>query len=157
MTVEIQPAVHGDLEALLGLLDELHAGGDRPPRPDGERARETWERILGQEGRTILIAEDGGRPVGAADVTVVSNLTHRAAPWAIVENVVVAGERRRQGIGRALMNAAVARARSAGCYKVQLLSLREREEAHEFYRALGFETLAEGFRLYFDERPSGAR
>lgn len=46
------------------------------------------------------------------------------------------------------MDEAVARARSAGCYKVQLLSNRLRTEAHEFYRNLGFDMSAEAFRLY---------
>ena len=42
-------------------------------------------------------------------------------------------------------------ARSAGCYKVQLLSGKHRAaEAHEFYRRLGFEAVAEGFKLFSD-------
>ncbi len=41
-------------------------------------------------------------------------------------------------------------ARAAGCCKVQLLSGKHRAEAHEFYRSLGLEPVAEGFKIYFD-------
>jgi hypothetical protein len=44
---------------------------------------------------------------------------------------------------------AVSRARESGCYKVQLMSDVRRGEAHSFYRSLGFEPSAHGFRLYF--------
>jgi len=40
-------------------------------------------------------------------------------------------------------------ARDSGCYRIILNSDKRRTEAHHFYRALGFEASAEGFRLYF--------
>jgi ribosomal protein S18 acetylase RimI-like enzyme len=46
------------------------------------------------------------------------------------------------------MEAAVQTAVEAGCYKVQLLSRRDRADAHSFYEAVGFERLAEGYRRY---------
>ena len=145
--LRIRPASREDLPRLMGLLLELHdRSAGEALAPEASRA---WEQILGSFGRTVLVAEYGDDLVGSADLLVVSNLTHDAAPWAIVENVVVVRERRRQGIGRALMVEAIGRAKAAGCYKVQLLSRLDRVEAHDFYVALGFERLAEGFRLYF--------
>jgi hypothetical protein len=38
-----------------------------------------------------------------------------------------------------------------GCHKVGLLSGKHRLEAHHFYRSMGFEAVAEGFKLYLDE------
>ena len=96
----------------------------------------------------MLVADDHGTLVGTADLLVVPNLTHGARAWAIVENVVVTPVRRRQGIGRALMQEVIKRATEANCYKLQLLSRQERTEAHAFYRSLGLERVAEGFRLY---------
>ena len=77
----------------------------------------------------------------------VTNLTHTGRPWAVVENVVVAHVHRRRGVGRALMQEAMAQARRVGCYKVQLTSGKHRAEAHAFYRSLGFEAVAEGFKV----------
>ena len=55
----------------------------------------------------------------------------------------------RQGIGRLMMEYAISRSREAGCYKLQLASSKTRDEAHQFYKSLGFEASAHGFRLYF--------
>jgi hypothetical protein len=38
-------------------------------------------------------------------------------------------------------------ARAAGCYKVQLPSGKRRVEAHEFYRSLDLDVVAEGFKI----------
>jgi GNAT superfamily N-acetyltransferase len=48
-----------------------------------------------------------------------------------------------------LMRYAIDAAQTAGCYKVQLHSGKQRAaEAHEFYRRVGFAAVAEGFKLY---------
>jgi len=114
--------------------------------------REVLAEIAAQPTRRLLVAEiEGAQIAGTADVVIVANLTHTGRPWAVVENVVVSNRHRRRGIGRALMQEAVRRAQMAGCYKVQLLSGKQRGGAHEFYRSLGFEAVAEGFKIYFDE------
>jgi GNAT superfamily N-acetyltransferase len=94
------------------------------------------------------VARLDGRPVGTVDLLVVENLTHGGQPWAIVENVVVDAAARRLGVGRALMAEAERLSREASCYKLQLLSHQRRTWAHEFYRRLGYEETARGFRLH---------
>jgi GNAT superfamily N-acetyltransferase len=107
--------------------------------------------ILADRARQLAVAVVDGRLVGTADLLVVRNLTHHGQPWAIVENVVVARAVRRTGVGRQLIGHLIELARAAGCYKLQLHSGKQRAEAHEFYRDLGLATVAEGFKIYFDE------
>lgn len=107
-----------------------------------------WTRIESDPDRTVLVAERRGQIIGTLDLIVVANLTHDAQPWAVVDNVVVDADCRRAGVGRALVEDAMDRAVRAGCYKVELLSHESRHGAHVFYRALGFENSAEGFRRY---------
>jgi GNAT superfamily N-acetyltransferase len=99
------------------------------------------------------VAASGGTVCGTVDVLIAPNLTHHARPWALVENVVVAASARRQGVGTALMERALELARSAGCYKVNLISGNERSGAHDFYRSLGFEAVGQGFKVYLDSLP----
>ena len=68
----------------------------------------------------------------------------------MAENVIVAAAYRRTGVGRALMQYAIDQARAAGCYKLQLTSGKQRAPAHAFYRSLGLDAIAEGFKIYFD-------
>ncbi|MFC7326336.1 GNAT family N-acetyltransferase [Marinactinospora rubrisoli] len=146
----IRAAIRSDLGAILRLLRDL---GDSTPTQSGtvrmsSAAVRAWTRIETDPQRTVLVAERRGQIIGTLDLIVVANLTHDAQPWAIVDNVVVDAACRRRGIGRALVEDALNRAGEAGCYKVELLSHESRTGAHAFYRAMGFENSAEGFRRY---------
>jgi GNAT superfamily N-acetyltransferase len=148
MAIDVRPATTGDLAAVRTLLGHLH---DRPG--DVAWSSATWNRILGDPNRTILVAEDRGEfAVGTADVLVVPNLTHDGAPWALVENVVVDPGWRRRGVGRALIKRAVRVADDAGCHKLQLTSSNHRDGAHRFYERLGFTATSTGFRWSFGDR-----
>ena len=45
---------------------------------------------------------------------------------------------RRSGVGRALLGAVEAWAGELGCREIEITSRRTRDDAHAFYRALGF-------------------
>jgi GNAT superfamily N-acetyltransferase len=147
MTIRVRPASESDLPALLDLYVELHPS-DEPL--SAEIALDVWRTIEEQPGRTVLVAETATTVVGTLDCVVLPNLTRRARPFALVENVVVTAGHRRSGIGSTLLHAAVDLARQAGCYKVQLLSRDTRHGAHVFYEAVGFRPVAQGYRRYLD-------
>jgi GNAT superfamily N-acetyltransferase len=149
---QVRLAEEADAAGLCRLYVELARDrADAMPASVEVTARVLAE-IARRPDRWLLVAELGdGEVVGTVDLMLVPNLTHDARPWAIVENVVVAEANRRQGIGEALMQEAMGRARSANCYKLQLVSGKERGPAHEFYRALGMEAIAEGFKIYFED------
>ncbi len=145
--VIVRRARAADLDAVCELLAQLPIDG-RAAIP-ADAAGRVFDAILRQRGRSLLVAESDGTVVGTADLVIVANLTHGCRSFGLVENVVVAPDARRHGIGRALMERVVSDAQAAGCYKVQLLSNTERTDAHDFYAAIGFELRAAGFRRYF--------
>jgi GNAT superfamily N-acetyltransferase len=148
--VLVRQALPQDLCSLLTLYGEL-AGTRAIAAPgDASTSRSLLAQILADPARHLAVAELDGHPAGTADLLVVANLTHHGRPWAIVENVIVAESARRRGVGRALFEHLIDHARSAGCFKLQLLSGNQRAEAHQFYEEIGLQPLAEGFRLYFD-------
>jgi ribosomal protein S18 acetylase RimI-like enzyme len=142
--VVVRAAERDDLPALLRLYRELHA---EDPVVEEPTAEAVWEQMCAQPGRTVLVADDGGEVVGTIDTFVAANLTRGARPILFVENVVVAAAHRRRGVGRQLLDAAKEIARSAGCYKIQLLSAAD-PPAPAFYESNGFRAIARGFRLY---------
>jgi GNAT superfamily N-acetyltransferase len=148
--VAVRSATIEDLPALVPLFRQLVGDDEDAQALGGPDASALFATMLADPQRVVLVATDEGVVVGTADVLVVANLTHRGRPWAIVENLVVDDAHRHGGIGRLLMEWVVDHCRRAGCYKVQLLSRKDRAGAHAFYRALGFSAAAEGFRRYFD-------
>lgn len=146
----MRSASREDLDALLGLYGELiDRVVEHAPGGGGGDLGEVLEAILADDARHLTVATVEERVVGSADLLIAPNLTHDGRPWGIVENVIVASAHRREGVGRALMAHLFSSARAAGCYKVQLLSGKHRSEAHRFYRSIGFDAVAEGFKSYF--------
>src|ERR1700693_85492 len=148
--VLVRRAQQADLDVILSLYEELAERTITAAPADRTSAAPLLAKILADPMRELAVAIVDGQLVGPADLFVVANLTHRGEPWAIVENVIVTSTARRAGVGRKLMEHLIELARAAGCYKLQLISGKHRAEAHAFYRSLGLDAVAEGFKIYFD-------
>jgi GNAT superfamily N-acetyltransferase len=144
----IRTAKLPDLPQIVTLLAQLSTDEPRedlgPPLPEAYGI--ALDTVLADPKQTLLVAESDGRLVGTACVIVVPNLSYRARPYAIVENVVVDAEARGQRWGEQLMLRAIELARESGCYKVSLTSNKSRLDSHRFYERLGFEASHVGFR-----------
>ena len=144
--VNIRKATQGDIPRILELYEQLT--GEKQ-KATSDTTSQVFNEIISLPNQEFLVAEKDSFVVGTVFLQITPNLSHGARPWAVLENLVVDGQYRRQGIGRLLVEYALTQAREAGCYKVQLLSSNTRHEAHRFYRAVGFDGTATGFRLYF--------
>lgn len=142
----IRKAERQDLPRIVELYEELT---EEKLSVSQDTVNRVFDEIEAMPNQEFLVAEKDGFVVGTLFVQITPNLSHGARPWAILENMIVDSRYRRQGIGRQLVESALERCREAGCYKIQLLSNKKRREAHQFYRTIGFEDSALGFRLYF--------
>ncbi|MFH1647481.1 MAG: GNAT family N-acetyltransferase [Chloroflexota bacterium] len=145
----VRKAAAGDIPRILELYRQLAFDpSNEVPNSPPEECRRVFDEIQLIPGYELLVAEYGGEVVGTTVLVILPGLTHGLLPFAVLEYVVVDEKCRRRGIGRALMDYCVARAKDAGCYKIMLTSDKRREPAHRFYESLGFEASAHGFRLY---------
>ncbi len=136
----IRAARPDDLPRLLPLFRHLDATDEAAPEPDA--ARDAFARLLRMEGATVFVAElPGPPPVLAATCTlvVVPNITHGARSHALIENVATLADHRQQGLGSAVLHAAVTAAQAQGCYKVVLTTGSKRESTLRFYDRAGFQ------------------
>ena len=71
----------------------------------------------------VYVAESDGRVVGMVTLCVFTTLT---GPKAFLDHLVVAPDSRRRGIGRALLEHAIERARDAGASRIDLTANRSK-------------------------------
>jgi GNAT superfamily N-acetyltransferase len=141
----VREALVADLPAVLELYSQLELDGAEVLSL--EEARQIYDRMTRYPDYRLYVAEIDGRIVGTFTLIVMENLAHGGARSGLVESVVVAPGMRRRGVGTAMMAHARAHCREHGCYKMALSSNRERERAHAFYDALGFERHGFSFRV----------
>jgi len=150
--VAVRPALPDDAPSIARLL----AAGSRTPAAEDparpERYAKATERIRESHG-DVLVAEYDGEVVGVCEVLLLEHLQHAGGKVAEVESVHVDDAHRRHGVGAALLTAAVDWAAAKGCYRVQLTSHEERDDAHRFYSSLGFVPSHIGFKLVLDDEP----
>ena len=131
----IRQGVAGDAAAVRPLLGQL---GYDLEEPEIERR---IARIAGAAGHCLLVAEDNeGRPV--ALLHVFGRAALEKPPEAVVQALVVRDGVRRRGLGRAMMALAEKWAVERGYRYISLGSQVGREQAHAFYRRLGYERYA---------------
>ncbi len=136
MDVHVRAALPKDFPALWRLYELLGVAGD--PVVSAQHAERRYAEILALPGHAIYLATSGVAVVGTYALAFLPGLTHGARDSAIVEDVVVAPEQRRHGIGKLMMQDALERCRQRDCYKLALSSHLQRDAAHRFYEGLGF-------------------
>lgn len=123
----VLPARQDDLPAIMG----LERSGFEPTEQWSERS---WRGELVGEGRTTLIARTY-HPVGVIALQTTGHV-------ADLHRLVVAPQHRRQGVGRALVEAGLDAVRHQGARSVLLEVEFHNEPAIALYQNLGFEQLA---------------
>jgi ribosomal protein S18 acetylase RimI-like enzyme len=146
--MEIREATPEDLDAIADVWERVAAEriyiGAEPPLDRTARVAK-WSRRYVEEGRgTMLVAEIDGDVIGSASVT---------GSGLYDLGMAVLREYRRQGIGTALLEAAVAWARDHGGYKMTLQVWPHNLGAIALYEKHGFER--EGYLKRHYRRASG--
>ena len=119
-----------DAAQALILYNELTVG---PPQNDAA----AFEAVLAHPGTTVYGAFVGQDLAAMVTLHLLPNVLWNARPYALIENVVTRHEFQRRGLGRRVMEHAVADAWAADAYKVMLMTGQKRG-AKGFYEAVGF-------------------
>lgn len=100
---------------------------------DVDDSREGIDRYLQRNPTTCFVAEEDGRILGAI-------LCGNDGRRGYISHTAVTIERRREGIGRALVQAALKALKDLRISKVALVVFKHNETGKEYWRALGFST-----------------
>jgi GNAT superfamily N-acetyltransferase len=134
----VRAAGPGEEDRVVPLYEWLFAPpGSKPPSWEVRRATVALRQAIDSHDSVVLVAEDDagdfvGFCTGYQDMHSV-RFGYRA--W--VEDLAVHPERRSEGIGKALLDAAKAWARERGATHLELDSAETRADAHRFYEREG--------------------
>lgn len=138
-----------DLPFIVGLIhhDSAVVSVETPDDALADGYREAFQAISADPEQRFIIAEYEGKEAGFFQITFLPGIVNRGGWRCLIETVHVAPQHRNLGIGAKMMEYAIAQARERGCFLVQLTSNKLREDAHRFYRRLGFVDSHAGFKL----------
>ena len=128
--MQIRTLAGTDAEEALALYNELTFG----PRSQDIDA---FHAVVSHHGTTLYGAFDGKILVAMLTLHILPNVTWGARPYALIENVITAASHRKRGIGKKLMQHAIAQAWAADAFKIMLMTGKKRAAAG-FYEAVGF-------------------
>jgi ribosomal protein S18 acetylase RimI-like enzyme len=138
MELTIRDARPDDARALAALIAQL--GYPTTAEAVGRRV----ERLQASEADRVVVAEWKDEIVGLASLHTSPSVEYDE-PAAKLTAIVVDERHRRRGIGEALAAEMEAEAHRRGCCLLFLTTAERREEAHAFYRRLGFEETGRRF------------
>jgi GNAT superfamily N-acetyltransferase len=131
--VSIRAARPDEIDEVVNAYDWLFAPpGSQPPMWDPAAAAERLAEAIGGDTAEVFVADVDGKIAGFATVYDEFDSVrfgHRA--W--VEDLAVDPDRRSQGLGKALLDAAKDWARARGASHLELDSAETRADAHRFY------------------------
>ena len=150
LDIEIREAGPDDAARIAELLGHLGYPADAVAIPARLAA-------VSAAGGAILLGGPRRAAAGLVGVQAFPVL-HASAPVGYITALVVAPTARGQGVGRALVAAAEAWARTAGCSRLTVTSAEHRAGAHAFYPQLGLAYTGRRYSRSLDgpgTRPAG--
>jgi GNAT superfamily N-acetyltransferase len=136
----VRAAEPEEAEAIVPLYEWLFASpGSRPAAWDERRAAVALRDAIESHDAAVLVAESAdGELIGVCTAYQdIHSVRFGYRAW--VEDLAVHPERRSQGVGKALLDAAKAWARERGATHLELDSAEARTDAHRFYEREGAE------------------
>ena len=138
-----------DLPAIIAMLmdDELGKLREDFSTPLDPAYLAAFEAIEHDPNQHLVVADRDGQVVGCFQLSFLAGLSHKGAWRGQIEGVRIAASERGSGLGKAMMEWAIAQCRARGCRMVQLTTDKRRHDAHRFYERLGFAASHEGMKL----------
>lgn len=137
---KIRKGTSADTEMLYPLYKVL--------RPKDNVSEQDFARLLAavlEEHTELWVAEGDKRPIGFLTLRIGTTLHGRRS--GTIEELVIDPKSRRGGIGRALVEKAIERARNAGCWSLELATYDDHPDQSPFYEKFGFKGSSKFFRL----------
>ena len=137
MSFEIRRATFHDLDALVPLFDGYRQFYGKPSDEAGAREFLT-ARLRLNESMILLARDEHGAAAGFTQLYPLFSSVRMVRTW-LLNDLFVAAAARRQGVARALLEAAVTQARGLGAASLSLSTAPDNLPAQALYESLGWQ------------------
>jgi GNAT superfamily N-acetyltransferase len=147
--IRFRLANRADVPFIVRMLadDELGSQRERYEDPLPEAYYSAFEQIENDPNHELIVAERNGEVIGTLHLMFLPSISYQGGLRAQIESVRVDKRFQSLGIGSAMMQWSMQRARQRGAHIVQLTTHKTREDAHRFYERLGFKGSHLGMKL----------
>src|SRR5215216_4499860 len=139
--VNFRPATRQDLPDIVRMLadDELGSQREKCEDPLPESYYAAFEQITRDPNHQLFVAELDGKVIGTLHLMFLPSISYQGGLRAQIESVRVDRRYQNQGIGSEMMKWTIGLAKERGARLIQLTTHTSRQDAHRFYKRLGFE------------------
>jgi ribosomal protein S18 acetylase RimI-like enzyme len=137
MSLKFETATQKDLPRLVELLGILFESEAEFSADAGKQSNALQALLSDPAKGRIFVARDGRELVAMASLLYTIS-TAEGGKAALFEDLVVAPDHRKRGIGEALLKHVIAHARAEGVLRITLLTDMQNERAQAMYRRVGF-------------------
>ena len=147
--IRFRLAKRSDLPSIFRMLadDDLGSRRERYEDPLPEAYYSAFEQIEHDPNHELIVVERNGEVIGTLHLMFLPSISYQGGLRAQIESVRVDKQFQSQGIGSAMMQWSMQRAKQRGAHIVQLTTHTTRADAHRFYERLGFQGTHLGMKL----------
>jgi ribosomal protein S18 acetylase RimI-like enzyme len=142
-------AQSSDLPDIVALLadDQLGQSREDASVPVNGKYVDAFDALQRDPNQLMVVLVADGVVAGCVQISFIPGLSRLGMWRGQIESVRIASSRRDEGLGRRLLEWAIAECRNRGCGLVQLTTDKSRLDARRFYESLGFRASHEGMKL----------
>lgn len=151
--MKFRKATQKDIPAIIDMLadDELGKTRENFQNPLPQEYLMAFEIINADENQELMVIEsENTEIIGTLQLSFIQYLNYKGGMRAQIEAVSVRKDKRGLGIGKALFDWAINRAKERNAHLVQLTTDKRRPRAIKFYEDLGFQATHEGMKLHLE-------
>ena len=147
---KIRKACFNDIPSIVGLLanDPLGIQRESFKDPLPQQYYTAFQEIDADKNQYLIVVEDKNKIIGTMQLTIITYLTYKGGRRGQIEGIRIDTSYRNQGIGKLMIEWAIAKSRELECHLVQLTTDKKRPDALEFYKKLGFAISHEGLKFH---------
>ncbi len=145
-------ATKNDVPIIVGMISDDELGKERENFKDPLPIEylKAFDNINADENQELIVVEnDELEIIGTLQLSFIQYLTYQGGIRAQIEAVRIRKENRGLGIGKAMFEWAINRAKERNAHLLQLTTDKRRPKAIKFYEDLGFNATHEGMKIHF--------